>query len=94
MLKLLNGTNSKQAFDKSQNLLVNSRVEFFRAYRRRTKMPWGYEKDEYRRKLHEYRLKNIKEFWDRQTLVENQYIGKLDYSACGPTDLSFARGLP
>lgn len=78
MLKLLNASNSKLALDNSRTLLTNSRVEFFRQYRRRVKQPWQYEKDDYRQKVHEYRLKNIKEFWDRQTLFENEYIGKIN----------------
>jgi hypothetical protein len=34
-------------------------------------------KIEYKRLLKEYRLKNIQEFWERQTQVENEYIGNL-----------------
>lgn len=33
------------------------------------------ERADYRKLLKEYRLKNIKAYWERQTQIENDYIG-------------------
>ena len=33
------------------------------------------ERLDYKKLLKEYRLRNIKTYWERQTEVENQYIG-------------------
>lgn len=35
------------------------------------------ERQEYKKLLKSYRLKNISEYWERQTKVENEYIGEL-----------------
>lgn len=76
MLKLSNALLAKSASAKLSGSLVSHPVKCIGTYRRRIKMPWEDEKNEYKRNMHEYRLKNIKEFWDRQSLFENEFIGR------------------
>lgn len=40
-----------------------------------TKTEFAKERVEYKYLLKQYRMKNIKEYWERQTQVENEYIG-------------------
>ena len=59
----------------TQSLTLKSK-QFYRLRLPRPK-PSAYdiERANYKKILHQYRLKNIKEYWERQTQVENSYIG-------------------
>jgi len=43
---------------------------------RRVNSEFEKERRDYKQLLKSYRLKNISEYWERQTKVENEYIGE------------------
>ena len=80
MLKLTNLGLNKATPHSFCSIIEHCPVYNVGAYRRRPRMPWESDKEQYNIRMHEYRLKAIKDFWERQTLVENEFIGILSPS--------------
>jgi hypothetical protein len=73
ILKLNQGISTP--FKANSLSFVNKNFYLIRRPRRKPTL-YDQERVAYKKLLHEYRLKNIATYWERQTQVENSFIGK------------------